>query len=131
MRSSSSSIMRSSSSSSSHTRKVLKPSVMRATCEYFRISAVDGSVRWCAIYIVVWKRCAQRKRSGAQACVTEKQNQRTQKTCVTKKTEKTCAAKTEWRASSGCLKKLRLRGSRDVVEDEVVEDAGSWDDDEE
>eukprot|EP00976_Prorocentrum_cordatum_P058491 1172897-Prorocentrum_minimum.AAC.1 len=71
MRSSSSSIMRSSSSSSSHTRKVLKPSVMRATCEYFRISAVDGSVRWCAIYIVVWKRCAQRKRSGAQACVTE------------------------------------------------------------
>ena len=29
------------------------------------------------------------------------------------------------------LKKLRLPGSRDVVEDEVVEEAGSWDDDEE
>ena len=31
----------------------------------------------------------------------------------------------------GILKKLRLPSSRDVVEDEVVEDAGSWDDDEE
>ena len=29
------------------------------------------------------------------------------------------------------LKKLRLPGSRDVVEDEVVEGVGSWDDDEE
>ena len=32
----------------------------------------------------------------------------------------------------GIMNKLRLPGSRDVVEDEVVdEDAGSWDDDEE
>ena len=31
----------------------------------------------------------------------------------------------------GIMKKLRLPGSRDVVEDEVVEDAGSWDDGEE